>query len=562
MIASSFENVPPIPTSPPPPPPTSPPPTSPPPASPSPDPIKPSKGMLDQRTFKRIVALISIFITLIGIALVIVACTIDPDDFDESRVAFDGDIQLEEDDDGFIQWDDAYSDPDSDKSRKLEHKLSRKIKAALDEEGFMVDRVEIKSLSKAAPRMINRNEEIKNVTDKKFGTANAKYANKKYNGISFVKVKYVVFGKPSKNAATFQSAKYKSWWKMRGRLRTRLANNGLRATVKRLDRSPSFSWAIKRGMRRHYKFTTIPPPKQEAVPCTCKENLFKELNPMNPSKVCQCQSACIEDETTVYGGKDDIFAIFTPLCASAYYAGIISDTGGIVEVLYTGRQEVMPGNKTVAGFTSSKVDFIPKTITLKALGSLIIPTEPPPPLSYEGSGFAPITTTENPFLKTTTSMMSQAALAVQADDDDDDFASIPKLLKKYNNEPIVFHLHIKEIDKRKMQYNKIIFSARKHHILEDFGRKLNPMVKAKLVEMGFQGITVDFVQFHRVGEELGFAGGFAISGNIATLAKTIKKLETTESNGGSPWRALETIGKVINKRYSKALLETLQRQDG
>uniref|UniRef100_H2YFV5 LCCL domain-containing protein n=1 Tax=Ciona savignyi TaxID=51511 RepID=H2YFV5_CIOSA len=317
---------------------------------------------------KPIVAIAAGCIIVAGVVLMILAFTLDPDDFESKMLEFEGDIQLEESDAGFIEWKDSYNDLKSPDSRNLIKDLSKKIKGALGEESFSVKDVEIYALMPTGARSFSRNEESDDMTDPHYGGKNAKFSKKEYKGIMNVDAKFRIFGKPSENAASFMSAKPDSWWKLKKRLRSRLSNAGILSTVKDLKRNKRFEHAIKRGLRRKYVATTVPPVKREAEPCTCDTVLTRELSLENPSKVCYCESSCITGKNTVYGGLNDIFAIFTPVCASAFYAGVIPEEGGVVEALFTGRQEVKPGNQTIPEFTSESVPFVPRNYNSSSIG--------------------------------------------------------------------------------------------------------------------------------------------------------------------------------------------------
>ncbi|XP_076816175.1 uncharacterized protein LOC143462050 isoform X2 [Clavelina lepadiformis] len=482
----------------------------------------------------KLIILAAGILTFIAGLVVLIMVFMNSDQFDVSQEQFSGDIQLEENDNGFITWSDEYNDVNSPQSKALADDLKSKLSSALEAEGVYTDNIDIVSLSKVPLTTVT-----KHVKANETNPISGRTEETRTYSVNYVKAKYKTFGKPAKNAATFGSADSGSWdnvWKI---VKLRIAGTGLKTSIEPVNPNPSFTDAVSQGISDHaYEISVPTPTKQKSELCDCEET-GSGLSQLLPSKICSCTSGCLDEDRTIKGGIENIFHVSTPICAAAFYAEIITLSGGLVDILYSGKGTVGKApDKSIEQFKMEKGPAYEDDImTLKTVGGVIKPTPPSTtadPKIFGHFKVKPIT--PNPYV-------------------DYDELNEEKSLHAIENPPLLVHVLVNTLDGNPITY-KDIFVNPSVDEMKAITDKLETMVS--LDSIGMQEMSVNVLRFLEKRGDNGLIVVFSITSPVEDMVQAVTAIE---KQGQSIFSALSNVmssfGSLRSMRFNDAVYKGL-----
>ncbi|XP_039267505.2 uncharacterized protein LOC120342650 [Styela clava] len=346
---------------------------------------------------KKIVLASGVLLCIVSlVAIVMVTSGNYGSSYNMSIPQFQGDLQMEELDGEMVTWSDDYNDPNSEKSQALKKTLSSRMRSAFHDEGVEVDEVNILGFTAAEPKTV--------VTTKLKSTAQAggrsvfssmgdsdqfqsaegaltpnditsmEVETVEHADVSYVNMKFETKGTPTKNAAVFTSSNGQ-WTSVSNMVESRMASEGVGVSIQEIKPEPQFMDSVYKAIEDKPSLMQTPPMQTpQGEPCPCQDTGY-DISPK--TKVCLCDSSCVQPQTYIYGGTDNIFAVYSNLCLAAYYAGITTDEGGLVEVI-----DLNEGKVTSAGVkngvTAWNIPFDVRIFKVKSFGPVINPAQPPP----------------------------------------------------------------------------------------------------------------------------------------------------------------------------------------
>lgn len=337
---------------------------------------------------------------------------------------FQGELQMEEMNGEMVTWSDDYNDLSSPKSRSLTQALTRKLTAAFKEEGVEIDEVIITNFAATEPKTVLETklksgsaQEGRSVFSsmegpKQQGDGNAMFSPSDINNmevetiehadVSYVTMQFETKGTPTKNAAVFTSANGQ-WSSVSNMIESRMASEGMGVKIDEIKPEPQFMDSVYKALKETPSLLRAhaPPQSAPAEICACETSGY-HISPK--SKICKCESSCVVPYTYVYGGTDNIFAVYSNICLAAYYAGLIGQDGGTVEAIDMNTGKISSGG-VKNGITPWTVPYEIRIYKLKKVGPVIDTLKPTGSISGGqagggddvGGGIPAVVTGENMF---------------------------------------------------------------------------------------------------------------------------------------------------------------------
>lgn len=364
-------------------------------------------------------------------------------------VQMTGEMELEEMDDALVEWKAEYNDLTSEEATKLKNSLKSKLSKALEEEGVEVDDIVITELSPGPRKTIKKVFRQKRKKPKGRAASSipeelsidlgatgmvspdmdqkvATYTEVTPD-VQLVHVKYETRGIPAKNAALFTAA-HGQWGSVSNMIEARMASTGMNVHIDSMEPTDKFMDNVLDISSQKSQTTTVAPvarltpagwtnsplqsdsaaPDPSVKACTCRTTGMYVYAP--DTMKCECPGPCIDGQFVwIYGGVNDIFRQCVPVCAAAYYAGIIGEAGGMIEVIDVGRGKIEAGNPRKS-INPHGLSYIDGRFKIKAPGQTISVTPAPTTANpWNVASTAPATTATTSWWDTTTSTAAAAA---------------------------------------------------------------------------------------------------------------------------------------------------------